>query len=319
MSEPLHTKYRPPDIDSVRGHGPIKRSLQSMLENESRPHAYIFAGPPGCGKTTFGRIIANAVRCDELDLTEIDAGADTGIDNVRELLATAALRPMYGPAKVYIFDEAHGLSLHSQRALLKSLEESPPQTYFVLCTSEPGKLLPALKESKGGRCVEFTVSRLPDFEIKELLYDICEKEELSTRPRKEIIQEVVNWSDGIPRKSLIQFSKVMKMKDKDLDEARALLQEGVMEEAPEFIEFANSLIGGRDAMEILTLFRNLPDRDYMKIRIGLANYFKSRLLNAKKPEMIANFAGLLQNFARPVNHEVGEAELVLDLYLAVTD
>jgi DNA polymerase-3 subunit gamma/tau len=181
-AQALYRKWRPRTFDEVVGQEHVVRTLRNALTSGRIHHAYLFAGPRGTGKTTMARLLAKAVNClapeDQrpcnecaicqavnegrlLDLIEIDAASNTGVDDVRELRARVGFRPNEARYKVYVIDEVHMLSNAAFNALLKTLEEPPPHAIFVLATTEPHKI-PATVIS---RCQRFDFRRIPVNEI----------------------------------------------------------------------------------------------------------------------------------------------------------
>ncbi len=198
----LYRTYRPQKFSELVGLETVKKTLQSQVKEGQVAHAYLFAGPRGTGKTTTARILAKAINCEErqkakgkmlngepcgkcsackqvesgkyLDLIEIDAASNRGIDDIRSLREKVRLAPSVGKYKVYIIDEAHMLTADASNALLKTLEEPPAHVVFVLATTEPYKLLETIRS----RCQRFTFERAPVALIVEKLKEIVKKEKV---------------------------------------------------------------------------------------------------------------------------------------------
>ena len=177
----LYRKYRPQTFDEVVGQEAVVRTLRNAIETEQIRQAYLFAGPRGTGKTSLARILAKALNCAQgptttpdgtchscvaiangtsLDVIEMDAASQRGIDDIREIRERVVLQPVEGRYKVYILDEAHQLTDAAFNALLKLIEEPPPHLVFVFCTTDVSKMLPTVRS----RCQTFVFSRprLPD-------------------------------------------------------------------------------------------------------------------------------------------------------------
>jgi DNA polymerase-3 subunit gamma/tau len=176
----LYRKYRPQTFDDVVGQEPVVRTLRNAIANDQLRQAYLFAGPRGTGKTSMARILAKSVNCVQgptttpdntchacvaisngtsLDVVEMDAASQRGIDDIREIRERVVLQPVEGRYKVYILDEAHQLTDAAWNALLKLIEEPPPHLLFVFCTTELQKVIPTVRS----RCQTFSFAR-PRFE-----------------------------------------------------------------------------------------------------------------------------------------------------------
>ena len=172
----LYRKYRPRTFDEVVGQEAVVRTLRNAIEHDSVRQAYLFAGPRGTGKTSMARILAKSLNAPggptaepdpaspiaqaiasgtSLDVVEMDAASQRGIDDVREIRERAVLQPVEGRYKVYIVDEAHQLTDPAWNALLKLIEEPPPHLLFVFCTTDLAKVLPTVRS----RCQTFVFQR----------------------------------------------------------------------------------------------------------------------------------------------------------------
>jgi len=189
MYKALYRSYRPEVFEEVLGQEHVIRILQNQVAADQVSHAYLFCGTRGTGKTTIARLLAKAVNCTGegarpcghcancrsimegsfMDLIEIDAASNNGVDNIRELRESVNYPPVVGRKKVYIMDEVHMLSPSAYNALLKTLEEPPENVMFILCTTEPEKL-PATILS---RCVRMDFRRVSEQALKSRLAEIC--------------------------------------------------------------------------------------------------------------------------------------------------
>lgn len=204
---PLHLDYRPKTLKKVVGQDATVAALKTVLAREDIPHAFLFHGPSGCGKTTLARIVAKRLGCSEMDLKELNVADVRGIDSVREIASLMALRPMGGDARVWVLDECHALTKDAQNALLKPLEDCPDHVYFILCTTDPQKLIATVRN----RCSQFALTLVSDEDIAGLLREVAEKEGVTVPDA--VIDSIVTASGGSPRAALVQLDKI-----KDLDE-----------------------------------------------------------------------------------------------------
>lgn len=200
MSHSLYRKYRPQAFDQLHGQSATKQTLMQALKQGKLSHAYLFSGPRGTGKTTTARLIAKAIQCesrqedgqacgqcsvceqnqrnDLVDLIEIDAASNRGIDEIRDLREKIRFAPSYAKSKVYIIDEVHMLTKEAFNALLKSLEEPPAHVYFILATTEIHKI----PETILSRCQRYEFRLISTQDIVERLRFIAEQEGFDAEP-----------------------------------------------------------------------------------------------------------------------------------------
>lgn len=210
----LYRSYRPKTFGDVVGQDHVVHTLTQAVKQGKVSHAYLLSGPRGTGKTTLARILARAILTEGLepaakkniedaledgsliDLMEIDAASNRGIDDIRSLLEKLHFAPVVCKAKVHIIDEVHMLSKDAFNALLKTLEEPPPYAYFVLATTELHKV-PATIQS---RCQRFALHQIPEEEIIQRLQFVAGQEHISIdRPA---LRAIAHQSDGIMRDAL---------------------------------------------------------------------------------------------------------------------
>jgi DNA polymerase-3 subunit gamma/tau len=214
----LYLKYRPRIFDDMIGQHHITRTLQNALAQNRLRHAYLFSGPRGTGKTTLARILAKAVNCSYpdpalrpcdacaacvavnesryLDLIEIDAASNNGVDDVRELRDKIGFSPNEGRYKVYVIDEVHRFSGSAFDALLKTLEEPPDHAIFVLATTELDKVPATIKS----RCLKFEFRRVSVQEVADRLQQIAESEGLQFE--RQALELIARQGTGSVRDSI---------------------------------------------------------------------------------------------------------------------
>jgi len=196
-SQVFYRKWRPQTLADVAGQEQVTHTLCNALQSGRISHAYLFCGPRGTGKTSTGRILAKAANCltnegkgepcnncdickavtdgRALDVIEIDAASNRGIDEIRELREKVNYSPNQSRYKVYIIDEVHMLTKEASNALLKTLEEPPPHVIFILATTEAHKILPTILS----RCQRFDFRRISQTDVVHKLAQICEAEGIS--------------------------------------------------------------------------------------------------------------------------------------------
>lgn len=168
----LYRKYRPQDFSEVKDQEHIVKVLEGAIKKGEIPHAILFSGTRGTGKTTLARIFAKAIGTSEVDLYEIDAASNRGIDDVRELREAVHTLPFESKQKVYIIDEVHMLTKEAFNALLKTLEEPPAHVVFILATTEEEKLLDTILS----RCQVFRMHSPSRAVLAAVVTDIAKKE-----------------------------------------------------------------------------------------------------------------------------------------------
>ena len=283
--EPLHHKYRPTSFDELVGQDPIKSTLKQALISDRIAPAYIFSGPRGTGKTSSARIFAKSLNClksekatttpcgqcelckgissgNALDVIEIDAASNTGVENIRELIERSRFAPAKARWKVYVIDECHMLSTAAFNALLKTLEEPPRQVVFILATTDPQRVLPTILS----RCMRFDFRRIGLNNLEIHLTSIAEKEGIVIN--KEAITLIAKHSQG------------------GLRDAESLLDQASLLNPPITQSNIIDLIGAVPEEELIILAKSLIDKDPNSI-LNICN----RLINLGK-EPIAILQGI---------------------------
>ena len=203
ISLALYRKYRPHTFADVRNQDHIVSVLQGALKKQMIPHALLFTGSRGTGKTTVARIFAHAVGAHDVDIYEMDAASNRGIDDIRELKESVHTVPYESPYKVYIIDEVHMLTKEAFNALLKTLEEPPSHVIFILATTEKDKLLDTITS----RCQVFEFHAPTRAELRETVIDIAKKEKFTIDTAAADV--IALSADGSYRDALGITQKVM--------------------------------------------------------------------------------------------------------------
>ena len=232
MHQALYRKYRPLDFDSVIGQNSIVHTLKNSIISNKINHAYMFFGPRGTGKTTLSKIFARSVNCsnpidgcscgkcdnclhsyekDCIDIIELDAASNNGVDEIREIINNVSLVPSYLKYKVYIIDEVHMLSIGAFNALLKTLEEPPEHVIFILATTDPQKV----PETIISRCQCFSFKRISNDLIVERLKEVAKKEKIKIDD--DVLEQIAISSNGGLRDSLVLLDQLSSYTDKKID------------------------------------------------------------------------------------------------------
>ena len=299
---PLHHKYRPKKFDDLVGQKIIAATLkQALFKNRIAP-AYLFCGPRGTGKTSSARILAKSLNClrskeptsepcgecdlckqisngTALDIIEIDAASNTGVDNIRDLIEKSKFTPVQARWKVYIIDECHMLSTAAFNALLKTLEEPPNRIVFVLATTDPQRLLPTIIS----RCQRFDFRHIPIEELINHLEVIASKENINIG--KEALGLIAKRSQGGLRDAESMLDQLSLLPEPvEIDSVWELLGE-----VPEkkLLDLTSALINN-DPISIIKSCRNLIDSGSEAITIlqGLTSILRDLIIVSSEPKML---------------------------------
>lgn len=238
----LYRKYRSKNFDELVGQEAIKQTLENSLKIQKISHAYLFSGPRGTGKTSVARLFAKALNCEKgngeicnecsncrainegshPDVIEIDAASNSGVDEVRELIEKVKYAPIQGKYKVYIIDEVHMMTNSAFNALLKTLEEPPSYVVFILCTTEPYKLLPTILS----RCQRYEFKKITDAELKKLITHVLKEEGVSST--NDAINLIVELANGGARDSLSLLDQVISYAGSNIEEEDVIKMFGLV-------------------------------------------------------------------------------------------
>lgn len=294
----LYRKWRPQGFDSLVGQEAVRTALTNALETGRIAHAYLFAGPRGTGKTSTAKILAKAVNCEHgptpnpcnkcqncvrindgtsMDVFEIDAASNRGIDEIRDLREKVAFAPVNGRYKVYIIDEVHMLTTEAFNALLKTLEEPPPHVIFILATTEPHKI-PATIHS---RCQRFDFKRVTDSDIVKRLREVADGSGIAADD--DALQLIAVQADGGMRDALSLLDQCGVMAERvSAETVRSMLGIVGREALRELVK----AVGEGNVQKSLELLEALlaGGKDVKQIITELAEYLRAVLLYKASPE-----------------------------------
>lgn len=299
----LYLKHRPRTLLEVKGNEDTVNSLHNLIADvETCPHVFMFHGPTGCGKTTLARIVAQELGVSDVDYKEIDGVSNSGVDNVREIIRQSVYSPMNGSVRVWVIDEAHELSSKAQQAFLKILEDTPKHVYFILCTTDPQKVIPTVKN----RCVQYKVELLNDKQMKKLLHGVIKAEETSLE--SSVYTQIISTAQGHPRNALQILEKVLSVSEnKQLEQA-----EKYEEEVTESFALCQALLKKSGWNTVRSILEGLKKQDAEGIRRHVMAYASGTLLKSDNVQ-----AGIiLEEFVEPF-YNSGFPGLTLACYLVV--
>ena len=309
MYQALYRKYRPKNFNEVIGQKVVVKTLVNAIENNKISHAYIFSGPRGTGKTSIAKIFAKTINCKnlkdaipceectncinynnkkEIDIIEIDAASNNGVDEIRNLKNSVNLVPNNSKYKVYIIDEVHMLSTAAFNALLKTLEEPPKFVIFVLATTELYKV----PETIVSRCQNFDFHRISMMDINKRLFEICDKENIQID--EEAIKTISLYSNGGLRDAIGLLDQLSSYKSDlitvdDVNNICGLISNEKM------FEMINSIINinlknvksmlnnyNDEVKNLLIIFENLVEEfKNLLIYMNASDYFENEFLSEK--------------------------------------
>jgi DNA polymerase-3 subunit gamma/tau len=281
-------KYRPKTFSEVIGQEPIVKTLKNALRTGHLSHAYLFSGTRGTGKTTLARILAKALNCSDrqgeepcnlcsscqeimqgssLDVIEIDGASNRGIEDMRQITENAGYATTSGKTRIYIIDEVHMLTKEAFNALLKTLEEPPPNVKFFFATTEPHKVLPTILS----RCQRFDLKRIQDSLIVSCLKAIAEAERIQIEAKA--LELIAFLSEGSLRDSQSLFDQIVCLGEKEI--TARLVQETLGLPSDSFMQRVEEALKTGDTAEAKPLIKELYEtgKDLTSFLETLASYF----------------------------------------------
>ena len=292
MYTALYRTYRPETFQEILGQEHIVKILKNQVATGSMSHAYLFCGTRGTGKTTTARILAKAANClsddgrpcgtcshckaikegNFLDVMEIDAASNNGVENIRELRESVKYPPAIGRRKVYIIDEVHMLSTGAFNALLKTLEEPPEHVMFILATTEPQKLPPTILS----RCMRLDFRRVPQKVIADDMRKICNERGITITD--DAVRLLANSADGSVRDGLSILDQVLAGGDTVIDREKVLEYVGTIGE--DFFIDLTELVSLKKSAEALVLLNDVlqEGKDVKQLMKDWVSHYRSLLI-----------------------------------------
>ena len=319
MYTALYRTERPETFDEILGQEHIVKILKNQVATGTVGHAYLFAGTRGTGKTSTARILAKAVNCTGegdkpcgvcpscraikegsfIDMIEIDAASNNGVDNVRELRESVNYPPAVGKKKVYIIDEAHMLTPQALNALLKTLEEPPENVMFILATTDPQRLLQTILS----RCLRLDFRRIPDIKIADHMKKICDARGIAIT--QDALRLLASNADGSVRDGLSLLDQCLSGGGNSLDRDTVLEYLGTVAD-DFFIRLTGEVLSGNAANGIVMLDEILRDGKDVKLLVSdWLSHYRSLLVSkyVDNPETILNMS--TENVAKLVEQSRG--------------
>jgi DNA polymerase-3 subunit gamma/tau len=298
-------KYRPQTFDDIIGQNHVTRTLKNAVEQNRLAHAYLFVGPRGTGKTSTARILAKALNCihgptvtpcgkcdncreiaggNSLDVIELDAASNRGIDDVRELRDNVRYAPAKGRFKIYIIDEVHMLTKEAANALLKTLEEPPKHVIFCLATTEPEKLPITILS----RCQRFDLHRIATNLIAQQLQLIATKEKLTLDPAAA--HAIARGAEGGMRDAESMLDQLVAFCGEKIAEADVLNVFGFTSQQM-VADFVGRILRGETAEALALLHEQCEaGKDMMKLMSDTIAYLRDLLVFKVKPDALSDEA-----------------------------
>jgi DNA polymerase-3 subunit gamma/tau len=290
VDEPLITKYRPRDWGEVIGHEETIASLSRALATSTHPHAFLFFGPSGVGKTTMARIIAKHINA---EVVELDAATHTGVDAMRELVELGQHRPLSNAGnRLIILDEAHMLSRSSFNAILKMLEEPPSHLYIALCTTE----LQRIPETVQTRLFKVKLETLPEPQIQELIEEVAYTEGWDIP--NWAFQEIVLAATGQPRKALTLLQGVAGAKTRE--EVKRIIN--LIDAEEPIKELCRLMIEGKVGWDkVQPVLTAIGDNEFETAQLMVGGYFAAVMMNAATERQARRAWTFLEALTYPTN------------------
>lgn len=289
----LYRRLRPKRLEDVVGQDATVKELLTRHASGKLPHASLLSGPSGVGKTTIVRCLRRLLGCRESDYCEINAASSRGIDTVREVESHMNLAPMFGKCRMWAWDEAHKVSSDAQHSMLKLLEDVPKHVYFVLCTTDPTKLIPTIRN----RCTHLALKPLTDGNLEKLILSAAENE--GSKISQEVVGKIVEVSLGSARRALVLLEQVLQASTEE-EQIRIVMQS--TDGGRQAIDLARLLFKGAKWAEIAALLREIKDdpEDVRRLVLGYAgSVLEKGVLNPRAFLILEVFERAFYESGRP--------------------
>jgi DNA polymerase III gamma/tau subunit len=294
--EELYKRYRPKTLSGLVGQQAAVATVQKLVGAKKVPHCLLLTGPSGVGKTTIARILKSELQCGDADYSEKNCADFRGIDDVREIRRSMNFLPIAGSVRMWLIDECHKLTGDAQNSMLKMLEDTPAHVYFLLCTTDPQKLIKTIRT----RATEIKLVPLSHQELEQLIKRVVQKE--GFKVSDDIVEEIAEASDGSARKALVLLEQIADL-DSEEGQLKAIVAANFNKD--DAFTLARLVFNfRRDATwtEIAKTLRNLSDQDVEGIRYCMLGYARSVLVGKDEKPPNTKYAqkafGIIEIFGR---------------------
>lgn len=292
----LYKKHRPKRLQDLVGQAGAIKSIEKLIYSERVPHAILLTGPSGVGKTTIARILKKHLKCSDHDFLERNCADFRGIDDIREIRRHCDYRPLGGSVRIFLIDECHKLSNDAQNAFLKLLEDTPSHVYFMLATTDAGKLIKTIHT----RCSQIKLGPIGPEDIATLLETVIKKEGFEIS--KVVREDIIEVSEGSARKALVILEQVAGLESEK--EQLQAIQTTTFNKDTAFKLAQGLLFPDKTSwLEVAALLRELNEQEPEGIRYCILGYARAMLVGNKEgkppnPKFAARAYMIIDHFSR---------------------